>query len=349
MRLVRLLSRPTVRSAGVLLGVLAVLGVAAGMLVNVIRPPQWQASTDALVRTWAIDSLLISGQATPVTTEDQVDASTVATSQEVLTAAATRLADGRTWTDLEQTVTATPAEASHFVTITATARDAPTAQATAEAVANAFADLARQNLTAAAAGLTATAAGKGDPSVVLRGELLTTSLQPIQVYRTTQPKKLAPNVQTPIALGIVGLAIGGLALIVLFLARPSIGGARDAQRATSLPAVGFRPDDGASVARLIARLSDVRPDGALLVCPVDAASEKAGLQLVEWIRERRPDGQEVTLLPEPTGAVLSAKPRGSRVSALVVVAPHGTGREDLRDAISLLSAWRDVDAVIVTQ
>lgn len=343
-----MLSRPSVRTSAVLLGLLAVIGVAAGVVVNLLRPPQWQASTDALVRTWSIDSLLISGEATPVSTEDQVDAATVATSQQVLGVAATTLADGRTWMDLSKGVTATPAVASHFVTITATGRDAASAQATSEAVAAAFSNVTRQNLVTAAAGLTSTADGSKDPQLVLRAQVLTRSLQPIQVYHDSQPKQLAPNVQTPIALGIVGLAIGGLALIVLFLARPSISAARDAQRATALPSVDFRPEDGASVARLVARLSESRPDGTLMFCPVDAASEKAGLQLVEWVRERRPEQHQVLLLPEPTGAVLSPKPRGGRVTALVVVAPQGTPREELRDAISLLAAWRDVDAVVVT-
>lgn len=340
----------TSRTAAILLAVLLVLGVGAGIAIEAVRAPQWQASTDALIRTWSVESLLLTGQPTPVETEDQADAAVVAVSQTVLTRAAEALGEGGDWTELAERVTAVPVPTSHFLTITATGRDEQAAVRTSEAVATAFAQVMRENLTAAADGLVSTQAGEDDPAIRLRTQLLTWTLQPIQVFRTTQPERLTPSVQTPIALGIVGLAIGGLVILAMTLLRPSITGARDAQRLLALPAVGFGPTGSPDTARLIARLLDAHPKGALLVAPVTAEAEKHGQQVFDWIRERLDDSgaDRVQLVPEPTGAVLGRKPRGADVAALVLVVPEGTARQDVSDAEALFSAWRAVDAVVVT-
>lgn len=340
----------TSRSAAILLTVLLVLGVGAGTVVELVRAPQWEASTDALIRTWSVESLLLTGQPTPVETEDQADAAVVAVSQTVLTRATEALGDGDDWADLAERVTAVPVPTSHFVTITATGPDELAAARTSEAVATAFAQVMRENLTAAAEGLTSTQIGEGDPDIRLRTQLLTWTLQPIQVFRTTQPAQLTPTVQTPIALGIVGLAIGGLVILAMTLLRPSVASARDAQRLLSLPAVGFGPGGTPDTARLIARLLEAHPKGSLLVAPVTADAEKRGEQVVEWIRERLDDtaAGRVSLVPEPSGAVLATKPRRGEVAALVLVVPEGTPRQDVSDAEALLSTWHAVDAVVVT-
>lgn len=338
------------RTAAVLLGVLLVLGVAAGGAIELVRGPQWQASTDALVRAWSVDSLLLTGQTTPVTTADQADAAVVAVSRTVLERAATDLGEARGWEYLSEHVTAVPMPVSHFVTITATGVDGDTAQRISEAVAGAFSTVMRENLTTSAEGLASTQVGDGDPDIRLRSQLLTSTLQPIQVYRTTQPERITPTVRTPIALGIVGLAIGALVLLALALTRPSVTSARDAQRLLALPAAPFpRPHGGPEAARLIARLLEANPEGVVMVCPVNSAAEKTGLELVEWIRERSPDDADrVTPVLEPTGAVLDALPRHTAVAALVLVVPEGTARQEVTDAMALLGPWRAADAVIVT-
>lgn len=348
MTVLRRLHGATSRTAAILLAVLLVLGVGAGIVVELVRTPQWQASTDALIRTWSVESLLLTGQPTPVETEDQADAAVVAVSQTVLSRAAEALDEPGGWTELAERVTAVPVPTSHFVTITATGRDEQTAVRTSEAVATAFAQVMRENLTAAADGLVSTQTGEGDPDIRLRTQLLTWTLQPIQVYRTSQPEQLVPSAQTPVALGVVGLAIGALVILAMTLLRPSVTGARDAQRLLALPAVGFGPGGEPETARLIARLLEVNPKGALMVAPVTADAEKAGLQLVEWIRQRSDDTDRVQLVAEPTGAVLAAKPRRADVAALVLVVPEGTLRQDVSDAVALLSPWRAVDAVVVT-
>jgi capsular polysaccharide biosynthesis protein len=341
------LRRPTPRSAAVLLLVMLLVGLGAGLLVNAVRPALWKASTDALVRTWTIDSLLISGTATPVTTQDQADAATVAVSRQVLERAAQQLGDGRTGEQLALAVTATPVAGSHLVTISATGPDRDTAERTSQAAATAFADVTRQNLVVAAGALTSTPAGQDDPAVVLRSQLLAKSLEPIQVYSTAQPQQLSPSVQVPLALAIVGLAAGALVLVLLYRLRPAVTGARDAQRVVGLPAVEHADHNGAATARLVARMTDLQPHGELLVCPLDAAVEKDSLELVEWIRERVPDPRRIQSVPEPTSAVLASTPRPGTICGLVMVVPVGTPRDVLRDATTLLDSWRSVDALIV--
>lgn len=339
------------RTGAMLMGLLLLLGVLTGIVVELVRPPLWQASTDTLIRTWSVDSLLLTGQPTPVETADQADAAVVAVSQTVLERAAEQLGEPD-WVALSQRVTAEPVPTSHFVTITATGPDEDSAVRTSETVATAFAEVLRDNLTDAAEGLRSTQVGDGDPEIQLRVQLLTWTLQPVQVYRTTEPEQLTPSIRTPIALGVVGLAVGALLLLAATLLRPTVGSARDAQRLLSLPAAPFeRPGGSPETARLVARLLEANPTGDLYVAPVTADAEKAGVELVEWIRERRgPDygTTRVQLIPEPTGAVLGAKPKRGDVAAMLLVVPAGTPRQDVTDAAALLAWWRATDAVVVT-
>lgn len=351
MTVFRRLPVTTPRMGALLMGALLLFGVVTGVLIEQLRPPLWQASTDTLIRTWSVDSLLLTGQPTPVETADQADAAVVAVSQTVLERAAERLG-APDWVALSRRVTAEPVPTSHFVTITATGPDEQSAVLTSETVATAFAEVLRENLTDAAEGLRSTQIGDGDPAIQLRVQLLTWTLQPVQVYRTTEPEQLTPSLQTPLALGVVGLAIGALVVLAATLLRPTVGSARDAQRLLSLPSAPFtRPGGSPETARLVARLLEANPTGDLYVAPVTADAEKASIELVEWIRERRgPDfgTTRVQLIPEPTGAVLGAKPKRSDVAAMLLVVPTGTPRQDVTDAAALLAWWRATDAVVVT-
>ena len=343
------LHRLSRRAGVVLLTVLLVLGAGAGVAVEFTRGEQWRSSTDALVRTWSVDSLLLSGATTDVGTSDQADAAVVAVSQEVLGRAAADLDDGRAGQAQSEDVTATPVASSHIVTITATGRTAAEAETTSEAVAEAFAGYVRTTLTDAAAGLLATEAGQNTPEIQVRAQLLSSTLQPVEVFRTAQPTQTSPSVQTPIALGVVGLALGALVLLGLSMLRPAVTSARDAQRQVGLPAAAFDGERGPDTARLIARLRETRPEGKLLFAPISAEAEKTGVELVEWIRSRSGDeaASRIELAPEPTGAVLADRPAAGEVAALILVVPAGTPRSDLTDGVALLAPWRAPDAVVV--
>jgi hypothetical protein len=67
---------------------------------------------------------------------------------------------------------------------------------------------------------------------VILGRLVTIA----ETFHTEEPTQLVPGVKTPAALGIVGLAAGALAAVVLTLLRPAAGRSRHAA-----PSSGTRP------------------------------------------------------------------------------------------------------------
>jgi len=182
-----------------------------------------------------------------------------------------------------------------------------------------------------------------------RAQVLTSSVQPLEVLRTGTAQQTAPTMKTPVMLAVVGLAAGVLLVIALVFARPVVSRAREAQRLTELPAVPFElPQGGAQVSRMLRRLLESRPQGNLLVLPVDAGAEKAAQQFAEWSRERTlsaADAVRVVAGPEPVSAVLESRPHD--VAALLLVVPEGTPRRTLADAVALLGTWRPADVVVV--
>lgn len=335
--------------AGLLIVVLTGLGGAAGWFVEHSRGPQYQASTDVLVQFWSVQGFLLTGQGSPVSSQDVADAATLATSPDVLELAASRLGNGITGTALASTVTATPQLVSHGITIVATGTAPGQARDASEAVAQAMTDTLNQRIENTAAGLSAVSNGDFRAVLEQRAQVLTSSVQPLEVLQTGTPQQTAPTIKTPVMLAVVGLAAGVLLVIALVFARPVVSRAREAQRLTELPAVPFElPQGGAQVSRLLRRLLESRPDGDLLVLPVDADAEKAARQFAEWSRERAltaADAARVVAGPEPVSAVLDARP--DDVAALLLVVPEGTPRRTLADAVALLGTWRPADVVVV--
>lgn len=337
--------------AGLLVTVLTALGVAGGLALNMLRGPQYEATTDVLVQFWSIDAFLLTGQGSPVQSEDVADAATLATSRDVLDDAERTLDDGRTGAELAHDVTATPQLTSHAVEIVATADDPEAARRLSAAVAAGMTKSVQQRIAATASSLAGTSTGDFPTLLQQRAQVLSGSVQPLQVLTTQEPVQTAPTLKLPLALGVVGLAAGVLLMIGMTFARPTIARSRDAQRLVELPAVPFaRPSGGPDATRVLRRILDTRPTGSVLVVPVDADAEKPARVVADWARSHTRDAaeaQRVVSTPEPAGAVLDPRPGPDDVAAVVLVCPRGTARRALTDAVALLGTWRRADAVVV--
>jgi capsular polysaccharide biosynthesis protein len=338
--------------AALLVTLFTVGGAAGGYAVEHAKGPQFQASTQVLVRFWAVESFLLSGQSNQVTSTDVADAATLASSADVLGRAATALHDGRTANDLAATVVVTPSSTSNAVTIAATATTPVSAKTTSEAVATAMIAALRDRITASSQGLDGVASSDYQAQLQQRADVLNLSVHPLVALATGNAVQTAPTSKSLIAFAIVGLAAGTLLVVGLRFARPTIEEARVAQRLTSRPGVAFdRGDGGPEAARLLRRLLDERPKGSVMVMPVDAEAEKSARALADWARSRSTDALEavrIVSVPEPAGAVLAPRPTAGEVAAVLLVVPRGTARRTLADAMTLLSAWRSADAVVVT-
>ena len=375
------MTAPTARLAVLILVALAVAGACVGIVLDQLRGPEWQASTDVLVQVSSVDALLLTGQAATVSNEDIADSAAMAVSQPVLTRVAQQMNEGQDWTDLSARVSALPVASSHVVSITAKATDPEAAVRTSEVVATTVSDIAKERMQAAAAKLSPITSAN-DSELGRRAQLMTSSLEPLQVIGSGQARQLTPSVQTPISLAIVGMAAGALFIVALALLRPAIRRPRDAQRLVALPSAGFvAPDGGPEVSRLITGLMDGRPNGTFIVCPVDIGAEQQAKEFVRWARARHFDNQaagvrliadlvgnvgskplraaehagraaehesRVLLTADPAGTVLTTRQQTATVAALLVVVPTGTPGRVLSDAVALLATWRPVDAVIVT-
>jgi capsular polysaccharide biosynthesis protein len=341
----------TARAAAVILVSLTVLGVAAGLLLNLVQAPKWTATTNVLVRAASVDGLVLTGTAYPISIADQIDESALATSQDVLTQAAQELNVRGGLTELQRHVTAAPQGSSHVLEIKATGPDAATAQRTADVVAAIFVTKTQQRLASFAASLPPAASPLTANSEVLhRAELITRTLQPLQVFHGEQPTQVS-SVRAPTALGIVGLAAGALVVLALTFLGRRIDRPRDAQRLLSLPAVHYdRHQGGPAAARLVRNLLYGRTPGELLVCPVDIDAEKDAMRFADWTREQDQDtpNHRVRLMPEPTSTVIGARPELGETAGLLLVVPRGTSRQVLADTAALLATWRPVDAVVIT-
>jgi capsular polysaccharide biosynthesis protein len=351
MRTPNLTELGTARAATIILASLTLLGVTAGLLLNLVQGPKWTATTNVLVRDASVDGLLLTGTAYPISIADQIDESALATSQDVLIQAVRELNVPGGLTELQRHVTAAPQGSSHVIEIKATEPDAATAQRTADVVAAIFMTMTQQRLDSFAASLPPVAGPLPANSEVLRrAELITRTLHPLQVFHGEQPTQVS-RARAPAALGIVGLAAGALVVLALTFLGRRIDRPRDAQRLLSLPAVHYdRRQGGPAAARLVRNLLDGRPSGALLVCPVDIDAERDAKRFADWTREQGQDTPSpgVRLMPEPTSTVIGARPNPGEAAGLLLVVPRGTSRQVLADTTALLATWRPVDAVVVT-
>lgn len=347
----------TLRSSRVLavllVGVLTGLGAGAGWMLERARGEEWQATTDVLVRFWSVEGYLLTGQSTPVTPQDVADAATLAHSREVLDRAAQQLDDGRSGADLGGAVTAIPQSLSHAVSITATAGDAAEATRTVEAVAAAMVDALDDRVESAAAGLSDVAPGEFLVVLQQRAQVLTRSVQPLVPLATSEAELTSTPLRTMATFAVVGLAAGTLLVLTISFVRPEIRQARDAQRLTQRPAVPFADAAGnPEAARLVRRLLDDRPDGEVVIIPVDETAEKPAQQFVDWVRARSSDPVEAARVvagPDPIGVALHPGGARSQVAAVVLVVPEGTRRRTVADAVALLPPAWAADAVVVTR
>jgi capsular polysaccharide biosynthesis protein len=343
----RLLSTPRWAAAALVL-LFTVVGAVGGWAVEHAKGPQFQASTDVLVRFWSVESFLLSDQSTPVSSSDVVDAATLADSPDVLNRAAAALHDSRTGNDLATSVVVTPSSDSNDVNIAATAADPATARRTSAAVANAMISALDDRIKASIAGLPG--GTEFQSGVAQRAEVLMQSVRPLVALTTSQAKQTAPTTKSLVAFAVVGLAAGTLLVIGARFARPTLEEPRVAQRLTQRPAVPFSLDSGSPEAgRMMRRLLDERPRGSILVLPVEADSEKAAETFADWARAQTSSEAEagrIVVRPEPAGAVLAPRPTGNDVAAVLVVTPRGTARRTLSDAMSLLAPWRPADAIV---
>lgn len=224
---------------------LGLVGVAAGIIVDRERGPQWSANTGVLIRLPSPEVLLLTGLSPTVETPDLIDAAAMAKSQAVLTRAATKLGPSSTWTDLAEQVTVEPVGSSHIIKVTATAPDRGSATRTADAVAAAYVETTQERLSKAMATLE-TVPRPPDPErqggsdvtadIRSRAVVLGRAVTIAETFRTEEPIQLVPGTKTPAALGIVGLAAGALAAVILTLLRPAQGRSRHAA-----PPSGTRP------------------------------------------------------------------------------------------------------------
>ncbi|MBN1095194.1 hypothetical protein JKP76_03560 [Blastococcus sp. TML/C7B] len=309
-----------------------------------------QASTSVQVQIGSSETLLMTGQVTPVTAQDTAEAALMAGSEPVLTRAAAALGDGQPWRYYAERVNAAPESTSHVVMIQAAARGGAEARRIAEAVGVALSDTASEQIASTAATLPSLDPEGVDSGLSIRAQLLQGTVQPFRVIGTTEAIKTSPTAQLPIALGIAGLALGVLLVIGLATIRPTVSRVRDAQRLTMLPAVGFaRRTGGADSARLARQLFDNELDGDVVVCPVESDAEKSALDVADWFRAQSRDEDEaarVVTVSDPVAAVVGRRPADG-VAALVLVAPVGTYRTTLSDAVDLLAGWRSADAVVI--
>ncbi|MGH3827803.1 MAG: hypothetical protein ACRDQX_11615 [Pseudonocardiaceae bacterium] len=343
----------TARAAAIILVSLTVIGVAAGLLLNRVQGTKWTATTNVLVRMAPgdVDGLLLTGTSNPVSIADQIDESALATSQGVLIKAAHELNVRGGLTEMQREVTAAPQGSSHVIVITATEPNAATAQRTADVVANIFIAMTQQRLAAIAASLPpATGPLTANSEVLRRAQLITRTLQPLQMFHDEQPTQLS-RVRTPAALGIVGLAAGALVVLALAFLGQRVDKPRDAQRLLSLPAVHHdRSRGGPAAARLVRGLLHGSPHGELLVCPVDIDAEQDAVRFADWTRKQDQDTptHKVRLMSEPTSTIIGTRPQPDEAAGLLLVVPRGTSRQVLADAAALLATWRPIDAVVVT-
>lgn len=219
--------------AAVLLVGLAVLGAAAGFVIDRVRGPQFEASSVVQVQATPSSALaiLISGNSEAVNPGDLVDVTNLATTSTVLDAAAKQLSAAGTPTtagELSAAVTAEAVEASHLVTITASTASADLSQAYARAVADALAAEQQRQVAATLRAVPAATDAAGDDqsngadsaaAVRVRAGLLEGNLVPIKRVSDDPAIQTVPGNTLPIALGVVGLAAGALVAIGLSLGR----------------------------------------------------------------------------------------------------------------------------------
>ncbi|MHA3701550.1 hypothetical protein ACXR2U_05155 [Jatrophihabitans sp. YIM 134969] len=344
-----------------LLLVLAVLGGLAGFLVDATRPTRWQSDRQALIRVWSIDSLVLSGQTTPVGSTDLAGAVVVVTSSDVLTAAAAALGEtGVTARSLAADVTASASDTSDFVQITATGPDAAEADRRAQAVADAFVAVVRQKVLASASQIAALTAGgttQGQSDIQIRAQAVA-ALDPVQVYRSDNPERQGTTPSTAAALGaIAGLTLGALLVVLAAFGAPRLRRPADVAASLGLPSlVWSERDDPVTEDGLAADLIRAAGSGSVVVVPARPQDSVAAGEFAAWLQGSRPattsagegvPGHGVVRIESPVAGLAASRPVAAGVGTAVLVTTAGATTETITQAAALLEGWRPVDAVVL--
>ena len=139
-----------------IMGAMAVLGAFVGLFVGHSQAAVYRASDQALIEVWSVDSLVLTGQSSDLTSDDEADAATIVTSRAVVELAISTLHEnGLTADDLRADIAATPSVTSHFVTVSVTGSSAAEASSRLSAVGRAFVHVARNKVLYSATRLAA--------------------------------------------------------------------------------------------------------------------------------------------------------------------------------------------------
>lgn len=363
-----------VRAAALLL-LFAVVGTVAGVVIGRSKSATYVVDEQVLIQTWSIDSLVLSGQASDLTAEDQADATTIATSQAVLQNAVASLGEpGLTVADLRRDVTAESSPTSHFLTLQARAASPSQATARVQAVANAFVAVASDTVLASAkrlADLPANQVGVNSTAetIRVRAQLVLETTKPVVLYPAQNAVKVGVSgSKAGAAGGIVGLAVGALVVVALSFAPPKVLRSADVSSQLALPGLDWVAGrEPALSAGLAADLMLQATRGLVVVCPATRSVSGAAEAVARWLsqapahwalerslsppqlagRHSEPSTPRVALINPPSSGLAGTRPDANLVRSLVLVAQSGTPTADVERAIATLSRWRDVDAMIV--
>lgn len=354
----------TAKGAAAIMVTLSLVGALLGFLVNLVQSPKWSATTSVMVKVGDQQRFALKDDWSGPSYEDQVDMASVATNQDALIAVARQLNLPDSLADLQKNTGAYPKGSSHVIVFSATQADPELAQRVADALATNFVESSQRGMEAMLQSLppepveppdpdhpvTTPAAPPGpDHEIIERAGLLTNTIKPLQVYHDDLPSRPSPA-RTPAALAVVGLAAGALVVLALTFLGQRVDRPRDAQRLLALPAVKYdRSGNCPEVERLVAAMIREQPAAELLVCPVDPDSELAAVRFAGWVRKQGEgkDGRVVRLVPDPTSAVVGARPVEGSVAGLLVVVPLGTPRQAVTDSVELLRTWVPASGVVV--
>jgi capsular polysaccharide biosynthesis protein len=367
------------------MGVLLVLGALVGLFVGRAQDPVYRASDQALIEVWSVDSLVLTGQSSDLTSDDEADAATIVTSRAVLDQAVSALREnGLTADDLRTAITATPSLTSHFVTLSVTGSSSTEASRRLNAVGQSFVKVARTKVLASATRLAALpkaelGTSSAAAAIKARAALVSRTAQPIVLYPAGAPKRVGSGVaSSTIAGAIVGLALGALLVVALSFSPPKVTTAANAFTQLGLPGFAWRVGVGPEGPDQVADLTVIAGANLVAVCAAGPDDEPAAQEVCDWLtshstptpdsgpklvaadstarvagraRSARVEAQRaaprVVRLRSPESGMAVVRPDADDVDALLLVCSSGHRTADLERAADALTQWRRIDALVV--
>jgi capsular polysaccharide biosynthesis protein len=352
---------PNVLRAVAIMGVLLVLGALVGLFVGHTQAAVYQASDQALIEVWSVDSLVLTGQSSDLTSDDESDAATIVTSRAVLDVAVANLREnGLTADDLRTDITATPSTTSHFVTIAVTGSSSAQASSRLSAVGKAFVKVARNKVLAAATRLAALpdsqlgSSGSAASTIKTRASLVAKTVQPVVLYPAGAPKRVGAGVTSSVIAGaIVGLALGALLVVALSFSSPKVATAQGAFTQLGLPGLDWRVGSGPVGSDQAADLAVIAGADLVAVCAAGPDDEAAAQDVYLWLSEHsaQPAGSAQRLGPLATADAATGRVAGRSRSARSDTHPATPRVIKMRSPASGMAVARpdaaDVDALLL--